>query len=613
MRDIRTVLRMLCEPMPKAARLLEAAIKGLVVSMDTQLAARKRHTQSLENQLSQLDSAAAELEMLRRKVSDEQVEHLKRKETFEKMEARRDEDIRVLQERNAALKAEVEALTPDPTELDGVATIMGDCTDLLEELEEECQRQGNILHDMTTHTADVVRSSGLEDPTVVRKKTEHGRVVELANGEILLRPYGIRDQETQLNDGDIARFHEWCPIVLRVPSIRLMLAAAEGQEIPLMTSDELAAEIDSIYTAKIAADAEGDHSGAPCRELPDFIVEHYLERTLSLERAEMKFCSIIQSIRRAEQQGSLTQKAALFARFLEVCEYDQALPVPVLSAVLRAKRHAQSSLVKTRDAPAKASIAHPGGRKQPRESVSGAALVNTFAALQEGQLAVNTAYESGLRALPSGGGGGPRELFHSLALCADIEGMPPASQVDSGRRGHREFAVLVTLLHAKLQREEAPELREIILRAEKKETITADEFRHALRACHFGDIDDHIWRNKLSPSVLNSQANGNLQLSGENLLEQLGGGASARLQRPMVTETNFLMAVTSAITADYGSRVEHLEGLWTRRTQTRVPTKESAAAGRAMTSDGGVAAPEALPYEEFRSVFKSASPTWRNP
>jgi len=191
-------------------------------------------------------------------------------------------------------------------------------------------------------------------------------------------------------------------------------------------------------------------------------------------------------------------------------------------------------------------------------------------------MAVATAYESASRALQTNSAQALRELFTALSRSAESD----------GRIGVRvsDLNVLLLLIHASLAREAAPLMRELIYRTEQRTAVFADEFREALCDAHILGIDDAIWKPKFAAQAPCPAG----QLSGEELLNSLGGGSTARLPRITVTEAAFMAAVTEAFAADYAERSEHLRRLWERQAQDEAGT---------------------LSYPDFKSTLQSAEPS----
>lgn len=157
----------------------------------------------------------------------------------------------------------------------------------------------------------------------------------------------------------------------------------------------------------------------------------------------------------------------------------------------------------------------------------------------------------------------------------------------SSRNWSKEFTTLVILMQDLLQNDVAPKLRELVHRAEKRDTISVEEFREALRACKLGAVDDAVWRPKLSPQ--GAMAPGLLI---DVLIELLGGGSGNRISKShVISESGFMLAVTEAATADYNERADRLRRLWQRRLQEK---------GGSESVEG------ALDYTDFKHVMLAA-------
>jgi len=296
----------------------------------------------------------------------------------------------------------------------------------------------------------------------------------------------------------------------------------------------LTEEIERIYMKKIDADRECDNSHMPRRSLIDFIVEYYMERTGSMSQSQKMVCGILRCLLRAERMSPVyvPAKVQLFARVLEFCELHQALPLPILNAMLLAKLHAQP---------------HMSAQSSPTDTPKEQARTMQEVELQ---LSVAQAHDAALKALPADiTKNALKELFKALARCAQLD----------ERRMSQEFVVMAHLIHHKLQRESAPAFRTLISRAEQREPISTDDFRDALHEMKLSVIEDHFW----VPLIAGSSQNGSV--SHEMMLENFGGGSRQGLPSANVTESAFLSAVTAAAEVDHADRAMPLKILWERR------------------------------------------------
>jgi len=173
-----------------------------------------------------------------------------------------------------------------------------------------------------------------------------------------------------------------------------------------------------------------------------------------------------------------------------------------------------------------------------------------------------------------------REFFAGLSSRAEID-------IKKSPIEH-ELLVLLLLLHDRLHKEGAASLRELIQRAEQRGTVSADEFREAVRDAKVQAIDDSVWRAKLSDPANPGQ------LCSELMLDYLGGGSQARIPGATIAESGFMAAITEAVAADYDDRLKHMQGLWQRSAQQQ-GTKGS------------------LGYAEFESVVHSEEPNLAAP
>jgi len=554
-RDIRAALRLLGPFLPGAARVVEGAVKGLLVALDVDLTLAWKHCADLEDKLATSNVESFEADMLRRQVRDMQKENKELKEKLSDTEHRMHEEANRFRHKIDMLNEEIVKLSPDQSELDGVAGLMGDYKNLMAEMEEECVRQGDILQKMQKYTMDVIGEASADQSKP--RRHQQGRVVELMDGEILLRPYDIADKETQVTEAELTYIDTEVPVRFRTQQARHILAMFDGKSVPSITLEEISAEIDKIYNEKIRADADADIANMQRCDLGDFIVEYYLNSLHSVKLAQEKLCSFFQCLRQAERNSTVVSpKVALFARFLGFCDFEQALPVTVLNAALQAKKLAQASLHKQKvDGPlqSRAQMLNPQQlRGKPREST----LQSPSA---ESQLPVALAYEAAVKALPQSSAA-HQTVFSGISQCADVDGL------DVKRQLERDLLVLVLLLHDRLHREAAPKLRDLIQRAENRGLVAAEEFRDAIHDAQVFYVEDSIWIKKLSETGIAATPG---QLNTDLILEYFSGGSISRFPRATITETALMTIVTDAVADDYADRTKHLYSLWKRQTQTR--------------------------------------------
>merc|ERR1719343_696067 len=126
-----------------------------------------------------------------------------------------------------------------------------------------------------------------------------------------------------------------------------------------------------------------------------------------------------------------------------------------------------------------------GSRRGGRDSISSVAGQHG-----EPSVGVATAYEAASKALPMRSVASLRELFEKIAVGSEVEG----GDAKFKRENQKDFTVLLLLLHDRLSRESAAQLKELVHRAEQKGQISVDEFRDAVRDARLLGVDDGAWR-----------------------------------------------------------------------------------------------------------------------
>jgi hypothetical protein len=564
LRSFRTVLRLLGPLIPTAASVLEGSLKGTLLAIDGELTAAWQAVAALEEQVTRRASDDFASDVLKRQIRQINQKNDELKSNLQECTKKYKAESSALQEKIAELTDEIVHLSPNHSDLEGVGGLMNDFGNLMGEMEEECARQGRILQDMGNYALRIIQKKD-EDPS---KHRSRGRCIELPNGEIELRLYDAEDAHVGVTEDELCPTDETAPIRLRTLKVRQCFAKFSSKVMSTMRIQDLCAEIDRIYAAKMTADVEADSSGVPRAELLDFIVHFYLDQLHYVSLAEKQLYSMLSCIHRHSGQ-QVPLKVELFARFLEFAELDRALPLSVLNIALRAKRNAQAFIQRTGTKDA-------GQDKKKTGVMSG-----------EGTLSVAAAYEAAARTLPEMGTLGYKELFQGLSKHAEIEG------IESKREGVREFIVLVLLLHDKLKKDAAPMLRDMIYRIEQSSTkstdATFDDFREALRDCHIYGVEDNIWKPKLSvPGMPNA-------ISADVLLETLGGGSLSRLPKASITETGFMAVVTDSVCSGFVDSTKLLKQVWeTQRATSATPHG-------------------ALRYADFKVLTQSVEPNLTDP
>eukprot|EP00434_Breviolum_minutum_P012580 symbB.v1.2.011085.t1/scaffold738.1/size167167/19 len=78
--------------------------------------------------------------------------------------------------------------------------------------QEESARQTTILREMGDYTFSIVKEVGESEGDVALHRP--GRVIELPTGELVLRPYNVSEQSTQVIETDLLKAIGRNPVVL---------------------------------------------------------------------------------------------------------------------------------------------------------------------------------------------------------------------------------------------------------------------------------------------------------------------------------------------------------------------------------------------------------------
>lgn len=540
-RDIREVIRSIRYGLPTAARLLEGAVKGTVLAFDSELHSTQQELASRKASQESMAETQAEIEQLRNDLAATQQQNSELKKQLSMADDIKQAEIRSYQEKIEWLKDELARLHPDDGSVEGVGYLMDTCAKLLMDLEEESARQTTILREMGDYTLSIVKEAVESENDVALHRP--GRVIELPDGELVLRPYNVAEQATQVMETDLLKVDVDAPIRFRTPMVRQLLATFQGRDVKKMLVKDLEAEIDRLYTAKTSADNEADAASLPRSELAAFLVEFYLEQFGTVTGAQERVCSILSCIRSLERQAHLAPlplKVSLFARFLQFCNVKEVLPLPLLNIALQARRFANAGRHKAAE--------HSGTK--PMLSFQGRRPTINQAKDEETQIGIPHAWDAATKALPAGGSViSRRELFAGLMRFATFSADDPKNVGPE----MNDFFVLLLIIHDRLRRESAPKMRFLISKVENRGTVTCDEFRDALRDAQLLGIEDAIWRSKLCPpAALGQQAT----LSDVLVVEYLGGRSLNKIPRGHVTESQMLWATVEAVEAEVRDRIE---------------------------------------------------------
>lgn len=280
LRNFRTVLRLLGPLIPTAASVLEGSLKGALLAIDQELTAAWQAVSALEEQVSKRAFDDFTSDMLTKKIRQMNEKNDELKGNLHDCQKKFKSESTALQEKIAELTDEIVHLSPNHSDLEGVGGLMNDFGNLMGEMEEECARQGRILQDMGNYALRIIQKKD-EDPS---KHRSRGRCIELPNGEIELRLYDAEDAHVGVTEDELCPTDETAPIRLRTLKVRQCIAKFSSKVMSTMRMQDLCAEIDRIYAAKMTADVEADSAGVPRTELLDFIVHFYLDQLHYVDR-----------------------------------------------------------------------------------------------------------------------------------------------------------------------------------------------------------------------------------------------------------------------------------------------------------------------------------------
>lgn len=580
LRDLRAVLRLIGPALPSAARLIEASIKGLVLALAETVKLEERRANTAEAKIAEMASDSKALEALKQEFTALKAEHNTTDAQWLLREKKAEDEVAALKEKIEDLKVELLRCTPETGAVEQMTGLMEACNRLMEDIEIGCSEQSDILENLSKYTMDVVRSAGDEKPEQARSK-EFGRVVQMVNGEILLRPHDVAEQGVQVNGQELLRADTQAPIRLRSRRVRQVLASFQGRDIPRIPLEDLLPEIDRIYNAKVTADNEADASGVPRAELVDFVIEYFLETLGSIQAAEERLCSILECVRAAERSSvPVTPKLALFARFLNFCDYERAIPLVTLNIVLQAKRYVNAATLQQKGEAQTAKLKDGRGDPLP---------------FSEPMIPVAAAYNAAIKAMPSTVVAGRRELFSALVAASEADAQEGRSSFSS----MKELCVLMLLVQDRIRQQAAPRMRELVHRAEMlkdgqiglRPPITPDDFRDALLDAGLIGIDDQVWRQKLQTQLMVA---GQVPLSPDLILDFLGGGSLHRIPKIHVGETSFFMAVADAVSKEFTSRYVPMQKFFERLV---IAQKEVLQSGQSLT------------FKDVRTTLLQAEPS----
>eukprot|EP00933_Yihiella_yeosuensis_P006240 TRINITY_DN11093_c0_g2_i1.p1 TRINITY_DN11093_c0_g2~~TRINITY_DN11093_c0_g2_i1.p1 ORF type:complete len:676 (-),score=151.47 TRINITY_DN11093_c0_g2_i1:57-2003(-) len=530
----------------------------------------------------------SEVDHLRAKNEDLQ-NKLVEKETL------REEEAKTLQGKIDGLKAELERLNPGEGSGDDVCKLMDVCGALLDDMEKESYKKQQIMHDLSSYTASIIDAAAAEpelteDGSAVKRKNQSGRVIELPDGSIVLRSYQTAEVEMQVDGNDLLKVDINAPVRYRSLAIRQLLTSFQGRQVLKMKLDELQNEVDKLYIAKIAADSEADAAGVNRSDLSRFVVEYYMDTSESIAAAQARLCGILHTIQSLERAGKCTPKVALFARFLEFCDYDKVLPLSILNICLQAKKKAQAAAGTSTSKVSAEALKNAGADISKLPNNRGGTNSGSVSQQGENLVTVETAWDSAVKALPNSGTAvARRELFAKFSQFAEISG-PDSARLTT--KDMKEFNIMILIIHDRLRKEDAPQMRELIARVESRGTATLEEFRRALADAQLFGVPEEVWRAPLLGPAGANTIQGLGALSSDAVLDWLGGGSYHRLPRASMTETHFMRATAEAACEDVYDSTEIFRKLWNRsKAGTKLDSRKTD-----------------IKFEDFRNLIQSVDP-----
>jgi hypothetical protein len=386
---------------------------------------------------------------------------------------------------------------------------MQQLAELLTEMEDEGKQQVTLLQQMGKHTLGMVKS---KDEERLTPRMKAGRVVEdKETGDVILRPYDIMHRAVECTEEDLAVVNTELPPRICPLLARRVLSLYSSKVQPVLSWENLDTLIDDVYAAKIPADLAADKAGTPKLPLLEFFIDyHATDPDYGLySLAEVKLYSVLHLLL-SKKFDDIPPKARLFARFLNVCPLDEALPLPVMSAALHAK----------------AQTASPG---TPRDGADG--------------IPIAKAYEMALKALPKLGAAGANALFSALA----VQGSFPDAGTDDAKRALQCFHCLL-LERAKSAKDEGKGiLLDMLNRAGLnggREEVSILDFKSALKDASLPAENDHVWlpsyRDGNRPGQINAEVLG-------DFVKEAGKAAP----EGTVTDTGVMGAIADAYMADF--------------------------------------------------------------
>merc|ERR1719191_266413 len=415
----------------------------MLLTFDEEITKLRGKCAAAESAIRAQEDEETGIKTLKKRLDEEEAQRKKVEKNATEEIRRSKQEKEDLKQQIEDLKQEIQELSPSG-DLDTVSKKMQQLSELLQDMEDEGKQQVVLLQQMGRHTLGMVKS---KDEERLTPRMKAGRVVEdKESGDVILRPYDIMHRAVECTEEDLAVVNTELPPRICPLLARRVLSLYSSKVQPVLSWENLDALIDEVYAAKIGADAAADRAGTPRLSLLDFFIDfHATDPEYGLySLAEVKLYSVLHLLL-SKKFDDIPPKARLFARFLNVCPLEEALPLPVMSAALHAK----------------AQTASPG---TPRDGADG--------------IPIAKAYEMALKALPKLGAAGANALFSALA----VQGSFPDAGTDDAKRALQCFHCLL-LERAKSAKDEGKGiLLEILNKAELtggREEVTILDFKAA--------------------------------------------------------------------------------------------------------------------------------------
>eukprot|EP00397_Hematodinium_sp_SG-2012_P006539 GEMP01006572.1.p1 GENE.GEMP01006572.1~~GEMP01006572.1.p1 ORF type:complete len:711 (+),score=176.52 GEMP01006572.1:1425-3557(+) len=513
LQDIRQILRHLKKKgLHTCASALEGATKGLVMAFRELVSQAEDKHDALAMQLQKHDDDNLNVETLQQCLQKMRGKRDALKDTLKENAARQVSEKLLLNDRIESLREEIERLSPNVADLDHMTTMISDFAAMVSEMELESGKQGKILQDVEAITRSMVQ----EVDAGPQELYQPARIVQLTDGEILLRRFDVADADAQVYPRELMNMEG--PLILRMPRMRQILSVAEeasrtGFKVePPRTMADLEKKVEKIF----------DYATSSASQTPkDFVklcVAHYCSQTRTVSEAHCHVAALCNGLfwflypRQGVTNDRTSQKCSLMARFLEFCPLKDALPPPVVHKIFKAKLSMDKAKVVGR----------------------GTTLGNLFNVASKEVIATEAAFK-----VFYGG------IEKTLALASNT--------------GRHSGDVLIACLQEVLLRDEAPKLKELIHQAEDRQEPEMEDMRIAIKEALGYSVDwkaTFVQANKISCQVLS---------------DKLGFGDSTLKPQLIVDECASLELLANTIMTSVRADAKPFARMWTTVEPTDIP------------------------------------------